>query len=289
MDKDKPIEGMLPIRGIKVYYISVGKGEPLVILHGGPGFSSHYLFLHFHHLSDRYQIIFYDQRSSGRSSGHENPLEISIQGFVDDLEEIRKTLNIEKMNLLGHSWGSLVAMNYTITYPENINHLVLIGSMGASSSFLQPFKTTIEKRLSGEEKKKLVYLASQLGRKDQRSKPFKEYFAIYLSTYFFDKRKMKQLKLGYFDDEMVMKYLICNACLSDYQKQYNLFGKLGTFPVPTLIIHGKYDPIPYQAAMKIHREIKNSKFLLLKNSGHFPFIEEPEICYNTICKFLNQS
>ena len=76
-------------------------------------------------LSDRYKLIFYDQRAAGRSTGYADTASHTIESFIEDLEQLRMNLPPGKINIIGASWGAMLAMQYA---------MVLLGSMGASSS-----------------------------------------------------------------------------------------------------------------------------------------------------------
>ncbi len=112
----------------------IGKGSPLVVLHGGPGMSQVYLLPYMEELAKTHQVIFYDQRGCGQSEGSVNKDTISLAHFIDDIEAIRKHFAIKKITLVGHSWGGHLAMNYAVSHPEMVDKLVLINSTPATSS-----------------------------------------------------------------------------------------------------------------------------------------------------------
>jgi pimeloyl-ACP methyl ester carboxylesterase len=123
-------------------------------------------------------------------------------------------------------------------------------------------------------------------RKEGMAEAFKRYYYLYFKTYFYDQSFIDHLYLDYFDDERVAKYLLSNPCLACCQQDYDLSEKLCAISSPTLIIHSDYDPIPLQAAQQLHGAINGSKLVLIKDSGHFPFIEKPENCFGAIYDFL---
>jgi proline iminopeptidase len=280
-------EGMLSVDGADIYYKTIGSGEPLVFVHGGPGLGHNYLYPCFKHMADHFQIVFYDQRSSGRSSGIENPGQITVDAFVEDLEELRKALDIKELSLIAHSWGGFLCQHYAVKYPENIKALLFIESLGPNSEFISQFNRTIEKRLNRKTVQKLMLLSESFGkRKEDMAESFKEYYYLYFKAYFYDQSFIDHLYLDYFDDDMVAKYLMSNPCLKGYQQHYDLSEKLSVISSPTLIIHSDYDPIPLHAAQQLHGAINGSKLVIIKDSGHFPFIEKPENCFGAIYDFL---
>ncbi len=281
-------EGTLPINGIGIYYKIIGEGKPVIILHGGPGLGHNYLYPHIKQLANKYQVIFYDQRSSGKSSGHESPLDITIDNFVEDLEGFREALKIEQLNLMGHSWGGLLAQNYAIKHPQRIKTMILLASMGPNAAFTSDFKNTIQDRLTDKTKKALKKLGNTFKSSEKIADTFIEYYTQSFKAYFYDADLIDQLDLSYFSEEMVGKHLLCNTCLFNYQQNYDLSGLLKSIDCPTLIIHGDYDPISFQAARALHKAISASEFLLLQNCGHFSHIEKPDQTFNAIYDFLSR-
>lgn len=125
-------EGTVRSNGVQLYYKIVGEGEPVVILHGGPGFDHNHM-LPFGELAHDHKVVFYDQRATGNSTGALDSGSITVDNFVEDLEGLRKKLNPGKMNLLGHSWGAGLAMFYGIKYPaesEDLSFALSIGQFG---------------------------------------------------------------------------------------------------------------------------------------------------------------
>ncbi|MCK4941451.1 alpha/beta fold hydrolase, partial [candidate division WOR-3 bacterium] len=112
-------EGYWEINGTKLHYVIIGSGDPIVVLHGGPG-GNLISKLEFAHFAPGFQWIFYDQRGCGESERFPVDLErldeaaafFSVERQVEDLEEIRKKLGVEKITLMGHSWGGGLAIFY---------------------------------------------------------------------------------------------------------------------------------------------------------------------------------
>jgi len=98
-------EGFINVNDIQLYYKVMGKGEPVVVLHGGPDLDHNHM-LPLAELADNYKVVFYDQRMTGNSTGIPDAGSITVNNFVQDLEQIRKQLKLGKMHLLGHSWGA---------------------------------------------------------------------------------------------------------------------------------------------------------------------------------------
>ncbi len=112
------------IKGQKLHVNIIGDGEAIVFLHGGPG-SEHRFFLpHVLPLAQKFKLVLYDQRGCGKSE-HAKSNTYSMMDEVKTLELLRKELKLEKMNLFGESWGSMLALLYATTYPERVNKILL--------------------------------------------------------------------------------------------------------------------------------------------------------------------
>ncbi|HEV7994099.1 MAG TPA: proline iminopeptidase-family hydrolase [Gemmatimonadaceae bacterium] len=119
-------EGHLAVDGGRIWYkISGAKaGTPVVLLHGGPGFSSYYL-KPLEALSDERMVVRYDQLGGGKSSGLTDTTKITIAHFVNELDSLRAHLGFEKMHLVGHSWGTILGLEYYRAHPDRVASLTL--------------------------------------------------------------------------------------------------------------------------------------------------------------------
>ncbi len=121
-----PSEGYVDVEGGRVWYRIVGSGNetPLLLLHGGPGAPSYYLNPLEQVSVDR-PVIFYDQLGAGRSDRPTDTSLWRIDRFISELESIREALGLEELHILGHSWGSMLAVDYMLTEPDGVRSLIL--------------------------------------------------------------------------------------------------------------------------------------------------------------------
>lgn len=103
-------------------------------------------------MADDFSLIFYDQRGCGRSERPSESNDYSMDKEVELLEELRKYLGIEKLNVLGQSWGSMLGLLYATTYPQHINKLMLVSAVGASAEGYNRFGEELWMRMSEEDK-----------------------------------------------------------------------------------------------------------------------------------------
>ncbi|MGE4568516.1 MAG: proline iminopeptidase-family hydrolase [Bacteroidales bacterium] len=115
----------------KIWYkrISGGNGVPLVLVHGGPGISAHYM-APLEALASGRDLIFYEQAGCGRSDGADNRLLWRLDHYIEELHQLRKALHLERVHLLGQSWGAGLVGSYALSHPDSgISSLVLSGPL----------------------------------------------------------------------------------------------------------------------------------------------------------------
>ena len=126
-------EGRIPFRGYETWYRSLGDGPglPLLCLHGGPG-STHVGLTVLDPLADERRVVLYDQLGSGNSSKPSDPSLWTVDLFLAELATVREALGLDRMHLLGHSWGGMLAQEYALTQPEGLASLVLSSTLSSS-------------------------------------------------------------------------------------------------------------------------------------------------------------
>src|SRR4029453_7612563 len=120
----------MPIRDVSLFVEVVGRGYPLLLMHGGPG-ADHWTMLPFRRLADRFTLVFYDHRCNGRSVGA--PVSsMTWENLTADADALRTKLGFQRWAVLGHSFGGHVALEYALRYPESLSHLILLDTGGGS-------------------------------------------------------------------------------------------------------------------------------------------------------------
>lgn len=269
-------EGYWDIDGVPFYYEVSGDGEPVVVLHGGPGLSHKYLYPQIDSLlSNDNQLIFYDQRASGWSGGIEDTLSLNIDVFVEDLEQIRLKLGIEKLNLMGHSFGGLLAMYYGIKYPDNLKSIILVDSDAASWELRTPYQIqTIRSRLTDADWKAMEDLEKQGAFTNKDPVLIDKYFRIFLSSYFANPANVAKLDLG-FDSKLVEKNEITSMHIRDNLAKYDIHSELKKITCPVLVMIGRQSVFSVESAGAIDASLPNSTLKIFEDCGHFEYIEQP--------------
>lgn len=281
-------EVFVQVKNAQIFCRVFGKGEPVIVIHGGPGLSQDYLLPYMERLAQTNFVIFYDQRSCGNSTGEINAGTICLNTFVDDLESIRKFFGYKKITIVGHSWGGLLAMQYAIVHPEAIVKLILLNACPPSSEEYSTFQHEVNKRLIPyQDKLKAIQESSKFIEDDPDT--FAKYFRMVLERYCYNPEKMHLINLHMSQRAIVNGHQVSEIFNQNLLlKPFNLYKELKNINIPTLIIHGDFDPVPCSVAQHIHESISGSQYILLKNCGHFPFVEVPDEFFKNLKDFINQ-
>jgi proline iminopeptidase len=282
-------EGLKEVNGTQLYYKSIGQGPPIFVLHGGPGRSHRYFLPYMEGLADDHQLIFYDQRGTGSSHGDLDLKATSIDQFVEDLEALRVAFGFEKVALIGHSWGAIIALSYALKYPAQIDRLVLIAPRPVTNNFVIEQATTLSQRtqsLSPEDQQALNTICRGPSAQ-QSAAELAECNRIAATLDFYD--PAKSLAVDWTTEENTEKNgsLVRSLITTNFNRlQQDFAAALADVRMPTLVIHGAFDPIPEGSSRYIHAQIVDSQLAVFAESGHFPFIEQPELFITTVRTFM---
>lgn len=292
-------EGFVDTNGVLLYYKEIGQGDPLVVLHGGPGASHDYLLPGLLPLARTNRLIFVDERGSGRSERLEDVKAYTVEQMVEDVEGLRQALGLGRVNLLGHSYGGVVAQAYALEYQQNLAHLVLCSTFSSTRALNEVFRK-MKARMPAELRERIdrMEAAGLYG----RGKPFEQnrYSSDYMTAAWGE---------GYFP------YLyqrnpdpnydpVANGVMSWdlYREMWGSHGefvvdgnlvsveytdRLATLKVPTLITVGDHDQTDPALAEAMRAKIAGSKLVVLPQSGHMTFVDQPRLFNEAVDSFLH--
>ena len=272
--------------GVELYYTSAGTGTPIVLLSGGPGLTIEYMLPVVQSLPSGYRSIAFEQRGTGRSRSHPfDPAALTLHGAVDDLEALRVRLQQDRLTLLGHSWGGMLAMAYAAEHPDRVDRLILVGSGGPTLEFEQRFGDNIEARLRPEDVElRRHWLAAAKNGVDSAKASIETLRAI-VPGYFFDRKAglafASEFKVGQLQPD------VNERLFAEMSRHYDSLDGLKNLKRPVLIIQGHQDPFGDKTAEDIHSLIAGSRLVYINRCGHFPWIEQPEAFRKAIADFLS--
>jgi proline iminopeptidase len=270
--------------GGKLYYevIGSGTGTPLLLVNGGPGFDHTYWHTSaaWDVLAKNRRVIMYDQRGNGRSAPLKQGQSCNLADQIDDLEALRAHLGLEKVDMLGGSWGGFLSMAYAARHSERISHLILVDSAAPKWNdtiflFDQVFPETTERQAG-------TAFGREFGDHAAEDANIREY----LSMIFYSPEKrdafLAQLGPGAYNKEV-------NQKVSSDLARFDLNPEIQKFRFPTLVITGRYDMnVAPLVAYRIHKNIPGSRFVVFEKSSHLPFTEEPEAFARAVEEFLGK-
>lgn len=282
-------EGFIPVKNGKLYYQSFDDRPTIIVIHGGPGLDQSYLLPQMKELAKRNPVIFYDQRSSGRSLPTTvNEKDMNVQQFIQDIEALRQSLHINQFIILGHSWGGLLASEYATQYPQHVSAMILLNSIPLTSTGFKAFETEAQKRFQSISTE-LEQIQSSQGFKQYDPKTYELFYRTIFSTYVYDPKKVNNLTLSLTPISAKNSAIIENWFTKTYLSQpYDLRSKLKTINVPTLVIAGNDDPVPVWTEKEISDALPHAKFVLITHCGHFPYFEQPAELFKHINQFLDE-
>lgn len=260
------IDDFVTVYGAKIHYVEIGKGAPVVLIHGLADDNTVWDSV-IPPLSKRFRVIALDQIGFGRS---DKPLlSYRVSTFVDFLDGFLRELKIQRASLVGNSLGGWVAAAFAIAHPERVERLALSDAAGYAALA----KTMDPRALSA------LHSAS---REDIR----------YLGPLtFHDKRFYEDVDLAFkkrvtagdsYTDSQVIDSMIRGDDVLD--------GRLGAIDKPTLILWGRDDKlVPLSFGERFHREISNSRLQIIDNCGHVPQVECPSEYAAAVLQFLGDT
>lgn len=273
---DKPVQqvnGLLDINGTELYVRTMGEGEPIIFIHGGPGLGFDYFLPQLEELSEGYRLIFFDQRISGRSSAEVSADSISLEFFVSDIEAIRKHFELDKVNVLAHSWGNFLALEYALNFPEQVDKVILSNPVPFSKEF------DIAVRELQANKMDAGFMTAREGVMRSESflnrelSAFEKLFLLSFSLSYYDTTNLGEMNFklfdGFFERNAKMQYFTG-------LEEFDYYPELNEIKAPVLVVRGAHDLSVREADIKTVNSLSNARLVEMEFSGHFPFVEQRE-------------
>jgi len=270
---------------IKLSVVSEGSGEPVMLVHGGPGVGHHYLEPMLLHLAASYAVYSYDQRACGRSQVGD-VTKITLGGSVADLENLRVALGVERWALVGHSFGSIISLLYAARYPERVVSLALTNSAPPVDPREQAlFYSNLTGRFTPEQRDTVQEFENRRSYENEDPEEFENYYGAYFGPCFDDAAMAAGFAFGFTKTTAENLWLSFTRLWSDVEEQRPL-ERAGKIDAPTLVIHSENDPVPESFSRELSALIGDAEYALLNNANHFAFLENPNPLYHVLDPFL---
>jgi proline iminopeptidase len=277
--------------GVQLYYKTVGSGlDTVVVLHGGPGMSMGYLDRDLAPLAHGRTLIFYDQRGGGRSQIIADPAQLGLDRHLADLEAVRTHFGIERMTLAGHSWGGLLAGFYARAHADRLEKLVLLNPAPVSAALWGEFEATIAARADAATNARIGEIVGLWFAGQVNQALCEEFVTLRFSTYFADVANMASLRGGWCEvtDDVAAGLLPTHLTILGSLGAWDVGGELSHVDVPTLVVHGRADAVPFASSQAFAAAIPGARLWVMEDVGHFPWMEAPVDFFTGLNTFLRR-
>ena len=292
-------EALVDNGGVILYVKTVGRGPPLVVVHGGPGASHDYLLPSLYRLATSYRLVFIDERGSGRSPRLEDPKQYTVEKMADDVEAVRTALQLGKIALLGHSYGGVVVQAYAFKYQANLSHLILASTF-SSTRELNEALGRMKQAMPADRRARLEALekAGLFGKGEvwEHGRYTDEYAKLAWGVGYFPALYGARPEPNYDPVEGNTKnswelYREMWGSHGEFVVDGNLkevewVDRLAEIKVPTLILVGDHDQSDPAMSREMNAKIAGSKLVVLPDSGHMTFVDQPELFIRAIRDFV---
>lgn len=291
-------EGKIGFRDYEIWYRVVGSAEaevqagklPLICLHGGPGFPHDYLEPLEELAESGRRVIFYDQLGCGNSDQPHDPSLWTVDLFLEELANLRRALALQRVHLLGQSWGGMLALEYALWQPAGLTSLTLADSLASAAQWEEETgrllrdlpeeaQATLKKHedagTTGDpayEEAMMAFYRRHVCRLDPWPEPL-----------------MKSVrKKGENPEVYQTMWGPSEFHLTGTLRDWDVSGRLGEIQAPTLVIGGRYDEATPALAETLHRGIAGSELTIFENSAHMPHLEEAERFLEVVGGFMDR-
>jgi proline iminopeptidase len=287
------VEGTFPgADGVRLFYRKVGSGKDVAVyLHGGPGLAMEDGGYDLEPLAQGRTLILYDQRGCGRSELVSDPKKLTVEDNVRDLEALRQHFKLERMALIGLSWGSGLAVRYAAEHPDRVSRLLLVSPMPvARTPFRDERIANTQGKMDKESLARLQELNPLLAKASDAdmAKLCREWLTLAFKPYFYDAKAAERRK---HDECTVPPASLRNlrvvssatfASLGDWDFR-PLLAKL---KMPALVVEGEKTQVPLDSTRLWASTMPNARLLLIPEAGHMHFVERPEAFFPAAEQFL---
>ena len=257
----------------------VGAGPLVITLHGGPGASQDYLRPQFDLLARGRTLLFYDQRGGGAS---EAPREAALdwRAHAADLAAVIAHQRAAPAALLGFSWGGLLAVLFTLEHPDLVGRLALIAPAPTYEDARTAYNEEFARRQAAPEVAAARAELSRSGLRERDPDAFwRRAFELSVAGYF--RAPSRARRLTPFRVAARAQQAVWHSL-----RGLDLRSRLGEIRVPTLILHGRHDPVPLAASETLAQRIPGARLVVFEDSGHALYTEETDRFVRELDEFL---
>jgi len=282
-------ESMLAVPDGKIWYkkSGTGTGTPIILAHGGPGFSSYYL-KSLEALGDDRPVIRYDQLGGGKSGPMTDTSLFTIAHFVRELDSLRSSLGYDKIHVLGHSWGTILAYEYYRAHPEHVASIILASACLDIPAYEASAKSLVAKLSDSAQKAIKDGEATKKFDAPSYQHAMEEFYGKYVYL-----RPVKADLDSIFTtaNQAIYNYMQgpSEFTITGTLKKYDVTPQLGAIKVPVLYTAGQFDEVGPDVVRGFAKKTPGSRFELIPNSAHITMWDNPDVMVKVVRDFLHSA
>jgi proline iminopeptidase len=284
-------EGYVNTGDAMIYYVTIGSGPPLVLLHGGPGASHDYFLPYVLPLAKNRQLVLIDERGCGRSQRLDDPTQYNLDAMAQDVEAVRVALGLGQVDLLGHSFGGILAQAVAVNHPAGVRRLIL-ASTGSSATRINADFKQIKDSLDPDLRKRIETLEASgiIGPDGAQLPEYRKLADEAEGPYSYFGRlpawDSAASPLGW--DVLNQMW----GAKSDFHIDGNLVGfdftaALRELTIPALVVYGERDLVSDATARESHDALAGSKLVEIPRSAHNTFVDQNSVFVAAVSQFLD--
>jgi L-proline amide hydrolase len=283
-------EGYADFRGYRTWYRIVGNrtngAVPLLALHGGPG-STHNYFAPLERLADERPVVLYDQIGCGNSD-RPTDIEWTVAVFRDEVDAVRGQLGLERIHLLGTSWGGMLAQEHVLSGAEGIVSLTLSSTL-ANLALWNEEQLKLKAQLPPE----VIELLDRHEQAETYDDPeYEEAMGVYFDRHFYrgptPRPELEAMAKGRAPDVYRAMQGPNEWTTTGALKGWDIRDRLHEIDVPTLVVRGRYDMCTEPIARELVEGIRGAREVVLEHSSHTPALEESDRYLAVVGGFIRE-
>ncbi len=281
---------------LRLFYRVVGGGpDTVVAIHGGPGVDLESIAGDFQPLAERHTVIFYDQRGAGRSSLPADTARLGARHQLADLEAVRRHFGLERLTLVAHSYGPLLAASYALAHPQRVRRMVFFGPVPPrAGEFFRRFGAAVSARMDSVARARLADAGRRLTSSGTDTagvrQACREYWDVAMRPRLADPGSGSALIRSDLcaSDPRGIRYglAVTNRVVFGSYGLWDLRDELRTLRVPTLVVHGEREAIPMDLVEEWVQVMPNAQLLKVPRAAHFAYAERPDLVWPAVERFL---
>lgn len=284
----------------RLYYRIAGTPGPgidtIIAIHGGPGLDLESIYNDFAPaLGAKHVVIFYDQRGGGKSELPTDTMRLVAARQVQDLDEIRRHFGLERVTLVAHSYGPLLAASYAIAHPAAVKKMVFFGPVPPRrGDFFMRYGRNITARLDSAQRSSMARssraMTNPASTPDEIRQACRDYWALGMRPRLAEPDKGLTLVKADLcaTDATAIRYgnRTANRVIMSSYGDWDLRPALAKLDLPLLVVHGEQETIPMDLVEEWVTAMPHALLVKVPNAAHFTYAEQSALVWPTVERFL---